>query len=198
MKWLCFGASLALLSSLGIAQERQDPSATEDGVLVKGALKPGFIGQYWYVGKEMTKFPNEVLAEKPVLTRIDGVISFNAKEERGFGALPWKEYFAVEWTGLVRLPKDADFTFYLKSHGGSKLYIDDKLIVDHDGTHPLKETASKSVTMMGGDHDVRIEYFQNKTALCEFSWKYDNVDKEIVPSTALWHRFDKTVDRESN
>jgi hypothetical protein len=198
MKWLWFGASMALLTSLGITQEPQELPGVEDGPVAKEALKPGFIGHYWNVGKEMTKFPMEVLAETPGLTRIDGVISFNAKEERGFGSLPWKEFFAVEWTGLVRLPKDAEFTFYLKSHGGSRLYIDDKLIVDHDGMHPLKETASKSVTMMGGDHDVRIEYFQNRMALCEFSWKYDKVDKEIVPSTALWHKYDKSVDRESN
>jgi hypothetical protein len=172
--------------------------------LAPEAKKPGLLGQYWDVGKEMKKFPDElVTAEKPHQVRIDGFIDFDAKEGRGFeggrtGDIPWKEYFAVVWTGIVRLPKEGECTFYLESHDGSKLFIDGKLVVDHDGTHPLRDTASKVVNLSSGDHDLRIEYFQNRPGRCIFSWKLGGREKQVVPSAALWHPYDKEVDRESN
>ena len=56
-----------------------------DGVVQDKSLKPGLVGQYWNFGKEMNKFPEEfVKAKKPDLCRIDGVIDFDSKEERGF------------------------------------------------------------------------------------------------------------------
>ncbi|HLY74446.1 MAG TPA: PA14 domain-containing protein, partial [Planctomycetota bacterium] len=119
MKWSRFMAPIALAMLLLAARDTQD------------SMKPGLIGQYWNVSKEMKKFPEDlVTAEKPNPVRIDGVINFDAKEGRGFfkegreEGLPWKEYFAVVWTGSVRIPKDGEYTFYLNSHDGSKLHLD--------------------------------------------------------------------------
>jgi len=194
MTWLPFLAFVALLAPRSAAQESQDVPTVDDGIRIQETLKPGLVGQYWNVGKEMKKFPDEVACERPNPCRVDGVINFDAKEGRGFGDLPWKEYFAAVWTGVLRTPKDAEYTFSLKSHDGSKLYLDGKLVVDHDGTHPLKETESKSVTLKAGDHDLRIEYFQNKEGRLILSWKYPSVDKQVVPATALWHGFEKELD----
>jgi hypothetical protein len=195
MKWLAFGASLAILAPWGAAQESQDESGLD--VPAQGVLKPGLVGQYWNVGKEMKKFPVDLVCEPATLCRVDGVIDFDVKEGRGFKDIPWKEYFAVVWTGVLRVPKDAEYTFYLKSHDGSTLCLDAKMVVDHDGTHPLKETASKSVTMKAGDHDIRVECFQNKEGPCVLSWKVEGTGKQVIPSTAFWHKFEKGLDLEA-
>lgn len=194
MKWLLIGASAALFAPLIAAQENQDVPGVDDGIRAEDTLKPGLVGQYWNIGKEMKKFPDEVTCEPANPCRIDGTINFDVKEGRGFGDLPWKEYFAAIWTGVLRAPKDADYTFTLKSHDGSKLYLNGKLVIDHDGTHPLKESESKTVALKAGDHDLRIEYFQNKEGRLILSWKYEGIDKQVVPATALWHRFEKKLD----
>jgi hypothetical protein len=180
-------AAILLFVPWGLAQERTDDP-----------LKPGLVGCFWNVGNEMKEFPRDVTCDEANCVRTDGAINFDVKEGRGFGDLPWKESFAAIWTGTLRLPKDAEYTFTLKSHDGSLLYLDGELLIDHDGVHPFKESASKSAPMKAGDHRVRIEYFQNhREGRCILSWKYDGVDKQVIPSTAYWHRPEEGMDPEA-
>jgi len=195
-------AILLLVSPLGFgqekAQEKKDQPVPGDAILLEDALRPGLVGQYWNVGKDVKKFPDDCVCGTPSPVRIDGMINFDTKEGRGFGDLPWKEQFAAVWTGMLRVPKDGEVTFTLKSHDGSKLYLNGTLFLDHDGIHPFKESAGKSVSLKKGDHEIRVEYFQNgKDGRCILSWKMDGMEKEVIPSTAFWHHFEKGVDPEA-
>jgi len=191
-------AVLLLLAPLGFAQERKESPPAGDGVLLEECLKPGLVGQYWNVGREMKKFPADFIGQPPNPVRIDGLINFDTKEGRGFGDLPWKEQFAVAWTGQLRVPKDGEVTFYLKSHDGSKLYLDGTLFLDHDAVHPFKESVGKVLSLKAGDHDLRLEYFQNgREGRCILYWKFEGADKEVIPATAFWHCPQKGVDPES-
>jgi len=190
-------ALLLLLSPVGFAQEKKDQPVPGDAILLEDVLKPGLVGQYWNVGREMKKFPEDSVRETPSPVRIDGVINFDTKEGRGFGDLPWKEQFAAVWTGMIRVPKDGEIAFYLKSHDGSKLYLDGTLFLDHDGIHPFKESVGKTVWLKKGDHEIRVEYYQNGTeGRCILSWQPDDV-KEAIPAAAFWHPFKKGVDPEA-
>jgi len=192
--WIIAGAFL-FPAPFGFAPERQDPSGNGAGVLSDDPLKPGLVGSYWNVGKEMKEFPHEVTCDEANLVRTDGMINFDVRAGRGYYDLPWKEYFVAVWVGTLRLPKDSDYTFSLKSHDGSLLYLDGTLVIDHDGVHPFKESASKTVPMKAGDHRVRVEHFQNgRNGRCILSWRYDGVEKEVVPATAYWHRPEEGVD----
>ena len=179
MKWL------ALCASLVLAQESQDvPSAD--------VLKPGLVGHYWNVGKEMKSFPADLEIESASARRIDGMIDFDLKDGRGFKNIPWKEHVAVIWKGVLRCPTDADYVFTLDSSDGSKLYLDGKLVLDHDGTHPPREVGVKTVTLISGDHEMRLEYYHNaEAAHLSLSWNYADMEKHVIPSTAFWHRSEK-------
>ena len=50
-----------------------------------------------------------------------------------------KDAFALRFTGKIKIPKDGSYRFFLVSDDGSKLYIDGKEVVDHDGIHPMIE-----------------------------------------------------------
>ncbi len=50
-----------------------------------------------------------------------------------------KDAFALRFTGKIRTPKAGSYRFFLASDDGSKLYIDGKEVVDHDGIHPMIE-----------------------------------------------------------
>ncbi len=160
-------------------------------------LKPGLIGKYWHVGHTMRSFPADVLGQDPQRVRIDGFIDFDSTEHRGLRDVPWTEYVAVEWTGVLRLPNDGEYTFYLRSLDGSKLFVDNREIINHDGRHTVKETASETVMLKGGDHDLRVLYFQNGLTRCVLSWKHDGTGRQVIPSTALWHPYDDRIDKES-
>lgn len=69
------------------------------------------------------------------------------------------EWFAIDFTGRFYIDTPAEHLIRLESDDGSKLYIDQKLVIDNDGDHPsLARTAS--VLLSGGLHSIRLSYFQ--------------------------------------
>ena len=71
------------------------------------------------------------------------------------------EYFGFEYSGYIRIPKAAVYTFYLDSDDGSQLFIGDKLVVDNDGLHGSKEKKGL-IALAESFHSIRVKYF-NKT-----------------------------------
>ena len=75
------------------------------------------------------------------------------------GVTKRQEWFAIDYTGRFWIDKPGLYRFALTSDDGSKLYIDDRMIVDNDGIHPI-DTKSGSVDLAGGIHKIRVQYFQ--------------------------------------
>ena len=50
-----------------------------------------------------------------------------------FAGTRLSENFCVRWSGLIRCPRDATYTFFTESDDGSQLFIDGKLVVDNGG-----------------------------------------------------------------
>lgn len=70
-----------------------------------------------------------------------------------------KDYFAIRFDGFLRVDKDDLYRLIIISDDGSKLYLDGRLLIDHDGNHPPKP-AGQLVRLRKGLHPIRIEYFQ--------------------------------------
>jgi len=67
--------------------------------------------------------------------------------------------FALVLEGYVDVATTGVQTFYLNSDDGSKLFIDNQLVVDHDGDHSaIKKTGQ--IILSSGKHRVRIEYLE--------------------------------------
>ena len=47
-----------------------------------------------------------------------------------------KSFFAVRWTGWVKVTKDGPYTFFLKCTDGSKLWVDGKLVLERQFRYP--------------------------------------------------------------
>lgn len=67
--------------------------------------------------------------------------------------------FAVRYTAFLEVPQDGLYTFYLDSDDGSKLYISDSLIINHDSIHAATEY-SVPCGLKKGYHKLVVEYFQ--------------------------------------
>jgi mono/diheme cytochrome c family protein len=72
-----------------------------------------------------------------------------------------KDHFALRFEGTIHLPQEGDYLFLIGSDDGSRLLIDDKLIVANDGIHPF-EQKRKKVKMAAGLHSVVVEYFEDE------------------------------------
>jgi hypothetical protein len=161
-------------------------------------LKLGLVGEYYSVGRQMDKMPDvKALKVDPVVRRIDKRIDFGRWENvlGDFADTNLDKYFAVVWTGVLRVPADGRYVLSLESDDGSRLFLDGKAIVDNDGVHGMRE-ASGAADLKAGDHDLRIEFFQNDGLVgCRAKWETAGLDKQVIPATAFFHKPDRTLDR---
>ncbi len=80
--------------------------------------------------------------------------------KQGFpGVTRRTEWFAIDYTGRFWIERPGLYTFSLLSDDGSRLYIDDALVIDNDGVHPPLEKRG-DVNLTGGVHSIRVSYFQ--------------------------------------
>ena len=67
--------------------------------------------------------------------------------------------YGLVYTGYINIPEDGKYTFYIASDDGSKLYIDNSLLIDNDGLHGYSEK-SNEISLKKGRLPIRLEYFQ--------------------------------------
>ncbi|MEX2243588.1 MAG: alpha-L-fucosidase [Fimbriimonadaceae bacterium] len=97
------------------------------------------------------------------------------------------ENFALVFTGVVSVPQDGIYNFKLTSDDGSRLYIDEHLVVDNDGLHGM-ETKQGIAPLAAGYHRVRIEYFNATGGMgLKLDWQGPGVQTGPVPASAFRH-----------
>ena len=153
---------------------------------VAAVLKPGLLAEYYDLSEELSDFPVVAAGTKPAVSRVDATINIEDSED----AIPGttlSEHFYVRWTGVVRVPKDGTYTFAINSDDGSRVFIDDKEVIDNGGVHAMEEKSGE-VTLKSGDHKIKVEFFENEGgAGCILMWSAAGVEQAVVPATALFH-----------
>lgn len=93
--------------------------------------------------------------------------------------------FAIQFTSFIEVPESGDYTFYTTSDDGSKLYINDKLIVNNDGLHGAQERSGK-VQLTKGTHAIRVEYFEGSGGeILEVKYSGPGIQKQLIPNKVL-------------
>ena len=65
---------------------------------------------------------------------------------------------ALRFQGNIVVPVDGEYTFAVVSDDGARLMIDDKPVLDNDGTHAATE-GKGSVVLTRGEHARTVVYF---------------------------------------
>ena len=76
------------------------------------------------------------------------------------GVPPKKWTFAIIYTGNFEIRDSAEYLFVLKSDDGSRLWIDGKEIINHDGLHQFNLVGAGKVWLSKGFHSIKVWYFQ--------------------------------------
>ncbi|MDH3069912.1 sulfatase-like hydrolase/transferase [Akkermansia sp. N21169] len=124
-----------------------------------------------------------------------------------------KKGFSGEWSGLIRIPKDGDYKFFVKTdaNSGSKAFVrlhgkDGMALVDADfaytpgeevdssaamGTDECKpaKTGMTPVHLKAGLHPITIGYVHGageSAPVLDFSWKGPQIKKALVPADAFF------------
>jgi cytochrome c553 len=69
-----------------------------------------------------------------------------------------KNNLALKFEGFVKIERDGDYRFHTTSDDGSKVWIDDKLVVTNDGIHP-PQTKSGNIKLTKGMHKLVVGIF---------------------------------------
>jgi predicted alpha/beta superfamily hydrolase len=114
--------------------------------------KPGGLHYDYYEGS-WDKLP-DFSKMKPVLS---GIIN----KDFSWSKLPRNINFGVVAEGYLEIKEAGNYVFGLSSDDGSKLYLDNQLLVDLDGLHG-PEDHSAIVPLEIGFYPIKVEYFQKE------------------------------------
>ncbi|NNL90981.1 MAG: DUF1080 domain-containing protein [Saprospiraceae bacterium] len=127
------------------------PSAAID----ENKLIPGAVTRIYSIEKTALKIPTDLDKRKPiqagVLQNFDNISGGDFKE--------LEDNFALKSTGFLEIKEDGIYNFRLWSDDGSKMYLHDKEIIDHDGHHGTSMKQAQ-LNLKKGFHPFRIEFFQ--------------------------------------
>jgi hypothetical protein len=182
-------ARLLLLVALVPALTAQiTPSAAPDNTIpVPAVVIPGGLcGELYYLPQGADKLPDfEKLELEPIgAMYTDGLNVTPRKFSAGFPGITWRfEWFAIDFRGRFWIENPGVYRFALTSDDGSKLYIDNTLLINLDGIHDAQFGKAGKVNLSDGFHRIRLSYFQGpRTELALFL--------EIQPPNGRWKLFD--------
>ena len=116
----------------------------------------------------------------------EGIVS---KVDALEGDLHWAgDWFAMEYTGYINIPKDNNYVFRLISDDGSRLYIDDQLAINNDGFHGA-EARDGELALKKGLHPFKVQFFQGSGGMSvQLQWNsFDNSLFASIPGGAFSH-----------
>lgn len=69
--------------------------------------------------------------------------------------------FGFVFKGVIKVPKDGMYTFYLDSDDGARLTVNGRTVIEYDGIHGEGNEQKAEVKLTAGRLPIVLEYFQN-------------------------------------
>ncbi len=117
-------------------------------------------------------FADKDLSGAPTITRLDPQINFNWNDVSPDKSVP-RENFSSRWTGFLTPPTTGRYTLVLDSDDGSRLFIDDKLVIDYWSDHGTGSPLRAGLDLVAGHaYKIRVEQYQGTGgAGCSPGWR---------------------------
>ncbi|MFF8847299.1 family 16 glycoside hydrolase [Streptomyces sp. NPDC015127] len=115
--------------------------------------EPGVTLRVFDVQLPMSRICSLKPGQTPNVDRLMPVIDWSAAGDFGV-----EDHFVSQVTANIAIPQDGSYDFRLTSDDGSRLLIDDKPVIDHDGLHAA-EPKDGTVHLTEGHHALRIDHF---------------------------------------
>lgn len=145
---------------------------TKDG-LING------LKTYYYVWSG-DKPPEDLLSLNPVHEAVSPWIN-NVWWDKPIDKLP-SEFYAIAWIGFIKITSPGKYRFYVTTDDGSKVWINNELIIDAWKDQPPTTYISKEIYLYNGFHRFKY-YFYNKYGLAEavMGWITPSGEAQVIP-----------------
>jgi hypothetical protein len=157
-----------------------------DDSCVPVAIPQGLRAMYYHMTGPCVgcTFPNGTFVAERVESTIDHFVEYDSYWPGVVNA----DLFSAQWTGFVRPLYAEAYTFCVRTDDGSRLWIDDVMIVDSWIPQVTTEHCSVPVSLQAGQkYSLRLEFFEDYGwATTELRWQSVSQSKQIVPQSALF------------
>ena len=86
-----------------------------------------------------------------------------------------EDYYNFSFDGYLLIEGGGNYEFRVTSSDGSRLYIDNALVVNNDGLHDVRTAAGGPVSLAAGPHRIYLQYFEH-TGKDSLSVEYKGAD----------------------
>ncbi|MFO0838788.1 MAG: family 16 glycoside hydrolase [Phycisphaerae bacterium] len=150
----------------------------------KAAAEPGLCVMIYELDRDVASIPELARGEPPSAILIAPTLNYR---DGGFGE--FKDHFATHVLGSLNIETAGDYAFRLSSDDGSRLWIDGRLIVDHDGLHGATPPMEAVAKLDAGQHQISIWHFENTGGeALTLEWKPPGAtDFTLIPADRLSH-----------
>jgi len=127
-------------------------------------------------------------------TTIDSTINFNW----GVVAPNSKvnnDNYSVRWEGQILPRFTGNYSFYINSDNGRRLWVNDQLIIDKWISDYGIEYSGNINLVANQKATIKMEYFEDAGgASCKLEWMHNNQPREVIPKTQLFPKSISGVD----
>lgn len=97
-----------------------------------------------------------------------------------------KDWMGFEYSAWIKIPETGVYRFYTFSDDGSVLYIDNKIVVDNDGSHSERRRDGK-IALEKGFHKLQLLYFERYMGeKLEVGYASRNIEETLLPDSILF------------
>ncbi|MCA9150846.1 MAG: discoidin domain-containing protein, partial [Planctomycetales bacterium] len=169
----------------GVRLEWLKPDGTRGFIpaaqLIPANLEQGVYGEYFTLNSTPATWSDINLAGKtPAQSQVLETIDVRNTTANNF---------AARWTGFIYVDEAGEYQLISGSGDGSRLYVNETLVVDNDGTHDFAEVSSGPLYLTQGLHRLRMEYFEGADGDgARLSWlRPGATTPTVIPATSLYH-----------
>ncbi|GAA3934988.1 family 16 glycoside hydrolase [Actinoplanes auranticolor] len=143
--------------------------------------EPGVTLRTYDIGLPLNRVCELKPGQTPNVDKLMPTVDWSTAEQFG-----QEDDFVTHALANLTVSAAGSYTFRLTSDDGSKLWIGDTLVVDHDGLHGA-EPKDGAINLTAGVHPLRIEHFErNFGQQLTLAWQPPGADDfAVVPTSAL-------------
>lgn len=173
------GASELYYYPSGITQEEELTSKYQTGKRLEAAKLGVNYKYYEYEGKIKS-------VEKLTDTSISKLVKEGTINNFTLEPMQRDDFFGIVYDAWIEIPKDGIYKFYAYTDDGSRVYIDDQLVVDNDGSHSAKR-ADGRIALEAGFHKMEVKYFESYMGeSIEIGISSKDMPEMVIPDSMLF------------
>jgi hypothetical protein len=151
-------------------------------------IKDGLINglKTYYYTWSGDNAPDDLLSLKPVYTGVSPWINY-VWWDKPAPSVP-SEFFAIAWIGYIEIGENGMYRFYVTTDDGSRLWIDDELVIDAWKDQSPTTYVSDPVYLSRGFHKIKY-FFYNRYGFAEavLGWIPPSGEPGVIPKDRFYH-----------